>query len=158
VFAESCLQVGIGDEECWREAKTADSKCGQEDRESENEIVDTDRIYLRQVGREQETESVDAPEGKCNAERCAQQAKHGGFAHELANQARAAGAKSRTKCEFLCTRSPARQQEISKVGACNQQNEADRAKQHKERRPDIFDEQRSQRLHTDDPSFVVSGI
>src|SRR3954447_6282811 len=126
-FAKTGLQIGFGGEERGSEAESGTGEKREKERESENEIIDADRVELWNASRKKSDERAHAKIGKGNTDEAAKQAEHRGLAEKLTNDARAAGSQSGAYGDFAGARSGAGEQQIGDVGAGNQEHEADRA-------------------------------
>ena len=80
------------------------------------------------------------------------------LAQHLADHAPAACANREAQGNLLAARQRAREHEVRGVGASNQEDEADRAKEHKQRRANIFDEAFVQAYDDRAPALVVAWV
>ena len=90
----------------------------------------------RDRGRRQMNQQRNGDGADGDAERAAGDGQQSALDHELPHQPRAAGAERGAQREVALAPCNAREQQARHVGARDQQDEADRAHQHAERRPD----------------------
>jgi hypothetical protein len=107
------------------------------DREGEHAQIDRHLREARNAGRAERHQRPRAPRGSDEAGGPAEQAEQGALGEELADQAGAARAERRPDGDLARARLRPRQQQVRHVDAGDQQHEADRAKQHEERLPDV---------------------
>ncbi len=97
--------------------------------------IDTHAAQQRQRDRSLVGEIGGDGKGNSQAQHGARERKHQALRQQLPHQPATPSAQSRAHGKFLAARSPSRQQQIRKIHAHDQQNQAHRAPQHNQRPP-----------------------
>jgi hypothetical protein len=141
-----------------RHAEDQSRRHGDAECEREHAPVERDLERARNADRVAGEERAEAGVAERGAECAADERKQHTFGQKLTQQPEAAGAEGRTDRELFLPRLGPRQNQVREVGAGDQQNEADRALQHPQRRADGADDITLQRLRLDHVSGRGSPV
>ncbi len=151
VFLERRIQI---DARCLQRGEEAEEHTSGErdqNREDDHAPIHGDKRAARSDARDvagiDGEKSANASHAEREPERAAGEGKQQAFGQELANDAPASCADGCTNRDFTLAAGGADQQKIGDIGASDEKNQADRAGQHQQRRPNVQDDRVLKRLN-----------
>ena len=128
------------------------------EREEEDEGIDSRVGEPRDLGRRHVQQRTDRPGRQREPERPSQNGQQEALGQELLDEPAAAGPERRTDRELPLPRRGACEQQVCDVGAGQEEDEADRAEEHPEHRPDLAEHRLGKRDRRRSLSAVSSRM
>ena len=129
-FAEAAVQAGTGVFDDWDGADQQTGEQRETKREEKHQRVDADFVDAGQPGGSRGYQHAQRGVGESQADQASGHAKHDAFKEQFAGDATPACAESGADGELLSAALHANQQQVSHVGAGDEQNQRDRAHQY----------------------------